>query len=693
VPYRLGQINHPHLAGTQWLPFYTLYLLRAMRDGRRQSALMATLFLILTALVGWNLFLYLLIWTAWIGGYSWLTQASPLRRLLPVIGGIVLLGGLVLAPLLAPLLAGGIGDEHALGDVQQEWMQTDLTAYVLPNRFHPLWGRTVTGLYDRMVRPQRVVYLGYAVMALLGYGLFRRGIRRRTGLWWSGMLLWWLMALGPFLKLSGHVYRTIPLPYYVLSRLYAFQILKIPDRYNLMLSLPAAVMVGYAVADLLRLLRTRLGNGLLAALSVLTLFEYLSVPVNMQEVQVPAFYRRMARDAGEFGVVELPIDFYDAAKRYLLYQTVHGHPIVEGHVSRRPPEAVAYLDTHPLLRSLYRTQEIGPDLNDVSRQLGTLWETGFRYIIVHKQFTDAGRVTDWRHWLAIAPLFEGQDLIVYNVQPRYGQNFGFAQDAGDGIGLIESALSATTLHPEGWLEAKVVWGTKDAPERDWSARLGLISPLGTEVEQVDFEPCEGWPTSAWGADAIARGFGALRVDPFIEGGTYTVTVGLIDPTTGARAGTPLDVGQVEIQAAERVFEQPVVEFPVEAVFGDSLELLGYDWQQDSQAIRLVLHWQARRRIPISYKFFAHILDHETGELVAQADVMPRNWTYPTTWWEEGEVVSDEIALAVSNVPPGQYRLIVGAYDPETGTRLTITNTGLPARTTDHLPLIENLVLP
>jgi hypothetical protein len=34
VPYRLDQYNHLTLMGTQWLPFYTVYLLQAIRGGR-----------------------------------------------------------------------------------------------------------------------------------------------------------------------------------------------------------------------------------------------------------------------------------------------------------------------------------------------------------------------------------------------------------------------------------------------------------------------------------------------------------------------------------------------------------------------------------------------------------------------------------------------------------------------------------
>jgi hypothetical protein len=96
---------------------------------------------------------------------------------------------------------------------------------------------------------------------------------------------------------------------------------------------------------------------------------------------------------------------------------------------------------------------------------------------------------------------------------------------------------------------------------------------------------------------------------------------------------------------------------------------------------------------VAYKFFAHLLDAETGELVAQQDVMPRDWTYPTTWWEKGEVVSDEIALAVSDAPPGVYRVAIGVYDPETGVRLPVVDTTRTGEAQDHLPLVERLALP
>jgi hypothetical protein len=424
IPYRFSQYNHPHLMGTQWIPFYTLFFLRAIREGHWQDTSLATLFLVLTALVGWNLFIYSAIWTAWLAVFVWLQGQARVRQSLSVSLIIFLISGVILSPLLVPMLAGRFGRVDTLGNVPKgiEQQQTDLIMYLLPSNIHPLWGEGIDTLYDHLVKPnepRRPVYLGYTVMALVGYGLLRKGVRKRR-LWWVSIAFWWIMALGAFLKFKGKTYYSIPLPYYPLSRLYVFKLLKMPDRYNLMLSLPLAVIVGYATKDLFGRLGKSLRATALVIISSLILFEYLGVPLEMQTPKIRSFYRQIAQEQGEFGIVELPIDFHRTAKKYMLYQTVHGHPIVEGHVSRRPAAATTFMESHPLLRSLYQTHEMDLNLTDVSRQLRHLRDVGFRYVIIHKQFIDRAHVTRWRNYLTMKPRHEDDDLVVFPPPPTPG---------------------------------------------------------------------------------------------------------------------------------------------------------------------------------------------------------------------------------------------------------------------------------
>jgi hypothetical protein len=241
----------------------------------------------------------------------------------------------------------------------------------------------------------------------------------------------------------------------------------------------------------------------------------------------------------------------------MYYATVHGKPLVEGHVSRLPVSAYDFIDSVPLLRGLHQDNEMDPALGDVSRQLSALAQANVRYVILHPDLVPPDQMARWQDWLGVAPAFADQQTVVYRTQPQYGQDFEFVGELGDGIGVVRATLSSSSLAYDGVLEARLVWGTRSAPGRDWLARLALVSPAGEEVQWADLEPCAGWPTSQWGANGVARGSGALHLlmDVLIhtlpdEGGTYTVTVQLVDPVTGAHASQPFQVGRVEVQAAD-----------------------------------------------------------------------------------------------------------------------------------------------
>lgn len=77
-------------------------------------------------------------------------------------------------------------------------------------------------------------------------------------------------------------------------------------------------------------------------------------------------------------------------------------------------------------------------------------------------------------------------------------------------------------------------------------------------------------------------------------------------------------------------------------------------------------------------FFLHLADPDTGRPLAQADGMPRGFTYPTGMWAPGEVISDEVYLSTEDVPAGRYDLVIGWYDPETRLRLqAVDRQGMP----------------
>ena len=82
-----------------------------------------------------------------------------------------------------------------------------------------------------------------------------------------------------------------------------------------------------------------------------------------------------------------------------------------------------------------------------------------------------------------------------------------------------------------------------------------------------------------------------------------------------------------------------------------------------------LLWRAEAETPTDYRVFVHLVD-ATGNIVAQSDAAPADWTRPTTGWLLGEYVLDTHTLTLpATLPDGPLSLRVGLYDPDTGARL------------------------
>jgi hypothetical protein len=181
-----------------------------------------------------------------------------------------------------------------------------------------------------------------------------------------------------------------------------------------------------------------------------------------------------------------------------------------------------------------------------------------------------------------------------------------------------------------------------------------------------------------------RGDTILQAGPFIDPGAYSLTLFLVDSDSGDQVGQTLNLGSVEIEALPRTYETPDLAHRIDARWGEKIALPGFHLEESTDSLSLTVYWQALERLSASYKVFTHLVNQSTGEVAAQVDTVPREWSYPTSWWDSGEVISDTINLPVADLPPGQYRLQVGFYDPDTGERLTAT-------TAEGQPYPENTV--
>ncbi|MFN8444253.1 MAG: interleukin-like EMT inducer domain-containing protein [Caldilineaceae bacterium] len=393
----LGQFN---IASSQWIPFCVLYLLRLGRATTRRAqwryAALAALFFLFQAWAELTyasfLAIFIALWFVWQMVRRWMgrrSQPSSRSSLISFLAALLLFGAIVLIGL-SPILAAMLPDLRTEGDFFtsgggfEDLFSADLAGYLLPTRLHPLLGEWIRTLPFQNGKGQQI-YIGYAVLLLVGYGLWRLWRRRwepqasLSGfpLFWSlNSFIFFLLTLGPHLRWMGQDL-PIPGPFALVSHLPFFSGNRYPSRYAVMLMLCVAILAAIGMVELLnRSVRsdvapTEKRNGWVASFSslllagfiaLLFLAEHLSIPLPLSDFRVPAIYERIANTPGDFTLLELPTGWRNGAreigKRDILfmmqewYQTVHGKRRLGGNTSRNPPYKFQYFSEAPLIGDL-----------------------------------------------------------------------------------------------------------------------------------------------------------------------------------------------------------------------------------------------------------------------------------------------------------------------------------------------------
>lgn len=666
-PYTLSHYGHPNMMVGFGVPMALLYLKRTIDQQRLRDALLAASFVALIGIARWQL---LIMACGVIGLYVlWRClgeKTCRTRRSLGLLAVVGLGAAVLMAPLAAPVAATYLSEgnpEEILIDDEISG-QTDLLAYVLPTRYHPLWNDGAAQVYENFVHNKVYVpFLGYTVLALALYGAVKDWKRARF--WVLVALVTMVLALGPQLRINGRLYSQIPMPYRLLEDFFLVRALRNPDRLNILLGLPMGMLASLGVADLIhRFARSARSVLMVIVIGGLILWEYNLVPYHTERPDTPSWYGQLAEESGQFAVLDLPMrpETYD--KEYMFYQITHRKPLVEGHVSRPPRDASAFMDSVPFLSKLRRDNVMDPSMADVSHQLGLLEEADIRYVILHKDFATREQLATWRDWLTFEPVHEDEDLVVYATDPTLGLDFLLASALTEEVGLIRTDHAPTNTIQSGVIHVDARWGSSSSPRRDYDACLSLKDARGKIAHSHCSRLSSSWPTSRWSAQEIVRSRYALQIPQALEPGEYSLILTLADRVSGATVGQPASLGRISVDPLDPTY-------PLQVRFGEELVLRGYDLKQSSGSLELTGYWQAQREMEASYKIFVHLVDPSTGEIVEQHDAVPRRWTYPTSRWQPGEVVDDSMVLSMGDVPPGHYELKIGFYDPASGERLPV----------------------
>jgi len=409
-------LGHYNFVTIQWFPFYTLFLLKSLRQGQLKPMLLAGLFAALALYAELTFSVFLLFLTLILFTSEWLRQRQLWRlvvRLMPV--------GLVAFGLTAPFILAVLPDFLNPAYAEPGWgeglkLSADLAGLFTLTPLHPLypvdWVMELRAVIEGTSRfaDANTLFLGYGILALALLGV--AAFRRTAAVWLWSALIFVTLSLGPLLTIYGrHQFNldglavTFPLPFTLLHYLPILNANRVPNRFAIPLTLALAVLAGYGASWLLeQLANRRITNG--KAQSVITasatclllallLFDQYSVPLPLTDARIPAAYSQIGAEPGQFTLMQLPLGWRNSygtlgAERTQIqyYQAAHHRPMLGGNTSRNPKLKFDYFANIPLFKAitaaeLYQTVD-APTLAQARQQAADLMTLyNIKYLAIH----------------------------------------------------------------------------------------------------------------------------------------------------------------------------------------------------------------------------------------------------------------------------------------------------------------------
>jgi len=267
---------------------------------------------------------------------------------------------------------------------------------------------------------------------------------------------------------------------------------------------------------------------------------------------------------------------------------------------------------------------------------------------------------------------------------------GYALGAGAQAGSPPEG--ALVVEPGSSLPLRFTWQALSPLTTTWTLFVHLTDAVGQGYGQIDGQPLGGlYPMHLWQPGIGYVDHWTLTTSDAVFPGRYRLEIGFYDLDSGNRLSVGEGPGRLPGEALILDYvtvgdgQQPTAPVvPLDAELGGAIRLLGVSPDLAAQAVQpgeglhFNLHWQANAPTDDGYTMFVHVVGTDGGVLT-QFDGQPQAGFYPTSFWDPGERLQDEVQLEIpADAEPGRYRIIAGLYVLATGERLTVVGSDAAA---------------
>jgi hypothetical protein len=317
-----------HLLAIEFIPFTILFLLRISEKPTLRRAMLVGLCFALTYYSSLEYALYLFMFLSlWIAYRIVFAFRDVTRKHIIALAGSCAIFLVLSSPLLLQQVKAYFEYDAA---IQQDFEEVTfwspaLLSFITPSRVHPWYGQALASAGELTdAHPQKwgmrsETSVGWVALVLASIGLLGHRNGQRI-FWFLLALFFFLLCLGPFLRVTGEWFSQIPLPYLLIYKwVPVFRTGRDPTRFMPLAMMMFAILSAFGVDLLLRHCKTARSRFLLTILfSSLILFESLTAWTGSYRPSLPPVYTQLARAKRDVAIIDLTPEPYK-----LLPQTLH----------------------------------------------------------------------------------------------------------------------------------------------------------------------------------------------------------------------------------------------------------------------------------------------------------------------------------------------------------------------------------
>lgn len=253
-----------------------------------------------------------------------------------------------------------------------------------------------------------------------------------------------------------------------------------------------------------------------------------------------------------------------------------------------------------------------------------------------------------------------------------------------------------TARPGDLVTIRLFWRAQSELSEDYHSFLHLVSHDRQTLAALDKIPGQEiarprfWDRAYAEADTYH-----LRIPQDASSGLHYPRVGFYDYddldrfllTIDGVEDDAIDLAPIKIVAEQKAAPQHMLN----VAYGDFGELLGYTVSPDTTMLQpgatftVTLFYRGLQPADRAFTQFFQLHSPDRG-MAAQMDQPPLRGGNPTSTWQAGETIIEQVTLTVDTASlPGVYTLKTGMYDPVNGERA-------PIFATDGAPLLDQAVV-